>query len=269
MYQFHTILISLIDRLDNGSVDGTTAIRWATPVPAFGDPSTSHIASLGLNPSNREFLDEFGHELRGEFCRFHTLDSLGLESWDQVDTRHLRLIANSCCHYFRHNPYDRWFKKLEYLVSAVDGSYYGSRASACHLDLVPYATDRKWIDLTSVQRSALLQVSGNTLGLLLRASPIRLLILNGASVVREFQRLVGTELDRDEVDSWSLPRKSGSDVKGVSYSGTVSAINNVELHRSLLVLGFNHNLQSSYGVSKQVIQSIHRWLSEHAREVSQ
>lgn len=267
MYQLYTILTSLIDRLDNGSVDGTTAIRWATPVPAFGDPSTSHIASLGLNPSNREFLDECGHELRGHLCRFHTLDSLGLESWGQVDTRHLRLIANSCCHYFRHNPYDRWFKKLEYLVSAVDGSYYGSRASACHLDLVPYATDRKWINLTAMQRSVLLQVSRDTLGLLLRASPIRLLILNGASVVREFQGLVDGVLDRDEVDSWSLPRKLGSHVKGVSYSGTVSAINDVELHRRVLVLGFNHNLQSSYGVSNQVVQSIRRWISEHAMEV--
>ena len=268
MFQFHTILTSLIDRLESGSVTDTAAISWASPVPSFGDPSTSHVASVGLNPSNREFVDQFGRELRGNLCRFHTLYSLGLESWTQVDTRHLQLIANSCRHYFKHNPYDRWFGKLEYLVSAINGSYYGAMPSACHLDLVPYATDRKWIDLTAQQRSLLLQMSGNTLGLLLRESSVRVLILNGASVVREFQRLVGKDLKRDYVASWSLPRKFGSDVRGVSFSGIVTAIRGVELGHRILVLGFNHNLQSSYGVSRRVVQSMYQWLSEQSKGVS-
>ncbi len=38
-------------------------ISWASPVPSFGNISRSNIATLGINPSNREFVDENGHEL--------------------------------------------------------------------------------------------------------------------------------------------------------------------------------------------------------------
>ena len=39
------------------------------------------------------------------------------------------------------------------------------------------------------------------------------------------------------------------------------------LSRELLVLGFNHNLQSSYGVTSQVIDAIRHWVGNAAIEV--
>src|SRR3954451_1613485 len=106
----HTALATLIDRLDSSVASTTDVIPWGCPVPSFGDLSNSRVATLGLNPSNREFVDELGNELQGSYRRFHTLKSLGLRSWSDADARHLRLILESCRAYFSGNPYDKWFR---------------------------------------------------------------------------------------------------------------------------------------------------------------
>lgn len=264
----HTALTTLIDRLDSPAVAATNVIRWGCPVPSFGDLASSRVATLGLNPSNREFVDESGNELQGASRRFHTLKSLGLTSWSDVDARHLHLIIESCRSYFCRNSYDRWFKRLDLVVSGTAASYYGRSCRACHLDLIPYATARKWTELTVHQRSSLLAVAADTLGLLLRDSPVRILILNGRSVVEQFEDIAGIYLERQEMPAWSLPRQSKPDVIGFAYRGVVDTLLGIGLHSKVLVLGFNHNLQSSFGVTRKVIHAIRGWISRAASEAS-
>ena len=55
-------------------------IPWSSPVISFGDLSRARVATLGLNPSNREFVDDAGIELDGPSRRFPTLRSLKLDS---------------------------------------------------------------------------------------------------------------------------------------------------------------------------------------------
>ena len=261
-------LTTLIDRLDSSALSTTNVIRWSCPVPSFGDLSRSRVATLGLNPSNREFVDELGKELEGSSRRFHTLGSLRLKSWADVDSRHLELIVNSCANYFTGNPYDRWFRKLDQVVAGTGASYYDAADMACHLDVIPYATDRKWMELTSGQRSALLSAAGDTLALLLRGSPVRTLILNGRSVVEHFQDIAGVSLEREQMDGWSLRRESTGDVKGIAYFGTVDALSGIPLGHNIRILGFNHNLQSSFGVTTKAIHSIRRWIARASGKVS-
>jgi hypothetical protein len=258
----HTALTTLIDRLDSPAVSGTDVIRWGCPVPSFGDLSTAFIATVGLNPSNREFVDERGNELNGPFRRFHTLNSLGLESWSDVDARHLRLILDSCQTYFFGNPYDTWFKRLDRVVSGTKASFYGASCGACHLDLIPYATKRKWTELTVRQRSSLLAVAADTLALILRDSPVKVVILNGRSVVEHFQDIAGIRLQREQMPAWSLPRSPKPDVTGFAYWGLVNTLSGIRLPREILVLGYNHNLQSSFGVTTEVIQAICTWIAQ-------
>lgn len=265
----HKTLTMLIDHLDSGSVSGTDVIPWGCPVPSFGDLSSAHLATLGLNPSNREFVDESGNELQGPYRRFHTLTSLGLKSWSDVDARHLRLILEACSSYFLRNPYDGWFKRLEFVVSGAKASYYDASCRACHLDVIPYATARKWTELTAQQRSSLLAVTSDALGLLLRDSPIRILILNGRSVVEHFQDIAGVSLERQEMPAWSLTRQSPRDVTGVAYRGVVDTLSGIVLGHKLLVLGFNHNLQSSFGVTTKVIHAIRDWIAHASKEAIQ
>lgn len=257
----HMALATLIDRLDSPAVAGTDVIRWGSPVPSFGDLSTSRVATLGLNPSNREFVDELGDELQGSFRRFHTLNSLGLESWADADARHLRLILESCRTYFLGNPYDRWFKRLDQVISGANASFYDESHSACHLDLIPYATARKWTELTARQRSSLLAVAADTLGLLLRDSAVRILILNGRSVVELFQDVAGICLEQQRMPAWSLTRQPKPDVPGSAYKGMVDSLSGFKFTHEILILGYNHNLQSSFGVTRAVILAIRDWIS--------
>ncbi len=242
----HKTLISLIDLLDSRSTEDMGIIKWGSPVPSFGNITGSRIATLGLNPSNREFVDESGNELDGKFRRFHTLKSLGLDSWSDIDSRHLSLISDSCNDYFDNNPYDRWFKILDNVISGTGSSFYSKTTAACHLDLIPYATMQKWNELSLNQRSTLLKLIGNALGLLVRESPIELLILNGQSVVDIFQDISEIKLEKQVMPTWALPRHTTHDVTGLAYFGVTDNLSGIQLERNLMVLGFNHNLQSSF-----------------------
>lgn len=265
MTRVYASLATLIDRLDSHRLAQTGVIHWGCPIPAFGDLSEACVGTLGLNPSGREFVDESGKELQGRDRRFHTLNSLGLSSWSDVDARHLNLILDASCSYFQWNPYDAWFKKLDVVVAGANASFYDPLRKACHLDLIPYATMRKWAELSSDQRSSLLSAAGNTLGLLLRDSPLRTLILNGSSVVQLFQTMAGVRLERGEMPAWSLPRQSGG-IAGIAYWGVIDALFDVHFDHELLVLGFNHNLQSSFGVTNEVVTAIGAWVAEVSRE---
>ena len=267
-YRMHATLATLIDRLDQPALVNAEVIQWGSPVPCFGDPADARVATLGLNPSNREFVDEAGRELEGVSRRFHTLSSLGLRRWSDADARHLRLILDSCHAYFWGNPYDRWFKRLDQIVAGAGASFYDADCRACHLDLIPYATGRKWTSLNSRQRSSLLSIASDTLASLLDESEIRVLILNGRSVVERFQTVTGICMEREQMLAWSLPRERKPSVMGLAYRALVDTLSGVKLARKLLVLGYNHNVQSSYGVTNSAIKAIGEWIARAVKEAA-
>lgn len=242
-------------------------IPWAAPVPSFGNLSRSKVATLGLNPSNREFVDTAGRELDGSERRFHTLKSLGIRRWSDAKVEHLRLIQDSCDNYFSGRPYDGWFQALDKLIVGANASYYGMFSDACHLDLVPYATACKWVELTSAQRSALLRSGGDALGMLLRESPVEMLVLNGQSVIENLASIAKCDFKREVVPGWTLPRRDSSGVAGYSYTGRISQVSGIGLGREIYVLGYSHNIQSSFGVTTQVKTAIQKWITDSATEV--
>ncbi len=249
----------VVDRMD--PVHEATVVPWSCPVPYFGRLSSARIATVGINPSNREFVDLAGSELLGVDQRLPTLKSLGLERWSHADSSHLRAILDSCDSYFLANPYDRWFKVLETVLSETGCSFYGHESNACHVDLVPYATWTKWGVLDSGSRRRLLDLSRGALGLFLRDSPIEVLILNGRSVVDSFQQIAGIELTSEVVPGWALERAGDRVVEGIAYTGAVEVVGGIDLHRPLKVLGYNHNLQSSYGITSELLARIRTWVA--------
>ena len=255
----------LVRKLDSLAEAQSRVIPWSSPIPAFGNPPRSVVATLGLNPSNKEFVGDDGTELEGHTRRFQTLKSLGLSRWIDAEERHVEQIGESCLTYFERNPYDRWFGKLDRLIAETRVSYYGAKAGACHLDLIPFATSCKWTELNARQRNRLLAAAGNTLGCVLRDSPIKVLILNGRGVVEGFKAVSGARLVAQRMTPWDLGRAGRPSVPGLAYSGVVSEVAGVGLGRPLMVLGFNHNLQSSFGVSREVADRMRAWIGESAR----
>jgi hypothetical protein len=219
------------------------------------------VATLGINPSNREFVDLAGRELTGAERRFHTLSSLGLESWRDADSRHLRLLHDSCRDYFSGQPYDRWFRILDTVIGSLDASYYGTTAlTACHLDLIPYATADKWTSVPLSGRKALLRAGSDALASTLRDSQVRVLVLNGQAVVEHFRDIFGVVFSTAHIKAWDLPRSSGSPVAGIAYKATVAVLGGQHLDREIVILGYNHNLQSSFGVTASALRAIRSWI---------
>jgi hypothetical protein len=260
------LMSALVDRLDRHFAQDTCVIPWSCPVPFFGGLSSATVGTVGINPSQREFIDPLGRELNGGQRRLPTLTSLGLNRWGQADAFHLRCITAGCSSYFERNPYDRWFGVLERILAPAGHSLYGGAPSACHLDLVPFATRRRWTNLSPCDRRDLLNECGELFAALLRVSELEVLILNGQSVVDQFEVLVNERLQVRRVTEWNLQRQSSGPVLGLCYSGQVDAIGHVSLPKSVRVLGFNHNLQSSFGVSSNVIDDIGHWIARSTRQ---
>ena len=256
-------ILKLINLLDSTKSSDLSIIPWATPILSFGNISKSKIATLGINPSNREFVDLNEAELVDGNRRFHTLSSLGISKWSDIEEDQLKLILDSYDEYFHRNPYDGWFKKLDYLISGSSLSYYFPSCEACHLDLIPFATEEKWSNLNATRQNSLLQLFGTTLGELLRDSSIEILLLNGQTVVSNFQKISNVQFKKNMQQNWVLSRKSGNSVTGYSYEGYVSYIGNINLNREIKVLGYNHNIQSSFGVSSEVLKSMREWISKN------
>ena len=256
---------TLLDRLGDSKLEGLEVIDWCSPVPVFGDITKSRVATVGINPSDQEFVDADGVELAGDHRRFHTLRSLSLSNWSEADFRHIQSIVESCSTYFLRNPYDRWFRVLDKVVWGTSTSFYAPMTSACHIDLVPFATSKKWATLPGQSKSRLLNSSLDLLGLLIRESPVEVLILNGRTVLTTFQHCLDRSLGATEMDAWRLERKQGRDIAGFSYTALVDEVAGIQLGRQVLVLGFNHNLQSSYGMTNRVIDSIRQWIGKNVQ----
>ncbi len=76
--------------------EGCSVIPGSTPVVSLGKAATARVATLGLNPSKREFASEKGVWLVGDQRRLATYDSLGVD--DHARSRldpHVPEIASS------------------------------------------------------------------------------------------------------------------------------------------------------------------------------
>ncbi len=264
------ILKILVDGLTKPAIRETTAIPWACPVPFFGNLDASRVATVGINPSDREFVDDKNkRELKEPNRRFHTLASLGLRTWEDVTTHHVAQIYEACQRYFlpESNSYDNWFRVLDDVLKGAGASFYpgGGPSSAdidtaCHLDLIPYATTKKWSKLTRQQQRTLFEFVPDLLGRLVRDSPVRVLILNGNAVVKKFEKGTGLQFKCQEMPNWSLYYRTGPR-PGYAYRDVVDTLFGVELGKAVTVLGYNHNLQGTPGVGSDMTDSIRNWIS--------
>lgn len=262
--EVESALMCLLERATNSLQDahrnGAPVIPWACPVLAFGDWATADVATLGINPSDKEFVDSKKRELNPPLTRFPTLTSLKLSSWSQAKPEDLRKILLSYRNYFFGNPYDTWFRVLDDILRPAGRSYYTREAPACHLDLTPFATQEKWSAVSTNAKSNLLELGTSILGELLRVLPIRALILNGRTIISHLREISDVSFTVTEIPAWNLRRNTESPVRGLSYLGRLTRINELHLKREILILGFNHNLQSSYGVTGAVKCSIGEWI---------
>lgn len=260
------IIKDMLNHLSNDDLVKSEVIQEGAPIISFGKTSISKIATMGLNPSDQEFYGKDGIELNGIYRRFHTLSSLGIKSWKNATEYEIEKILIACEEYFFRNPYDRWFKSLNNIISGTGASYYDAFNSACHLDLVPYATKTKWGNLSERQKKHLLEIGSKFLADIINDGAIEVIILNGKSVVKNLEDMIGFQLSKKEYKSWSLPRADGC-VRGEAYRGTIEFLGENKLDRPIKILGYNHNIQSSFGVTNEAKNAIKIWLTKEVGQL--
>lgn len=222
------------ERIRRAPPPGCCIVAGSTPVVSFGNARTARVATLGLNPSKIEFLENDGVELVGERRRLASLNSLGVRSLVDASREQVATVLHDCERYFERQPYRWWFDQLEAVLAAIGASYYGDRPTACHLDIVQWATDPTWSALDRPARAKLVAADGPFLMQQLRHSSIKLLLVNGAGPLHELGRLAGVEFE----PQGRLLAVGG--IVGKLLSGTIGTVR---------VIGWRANLQSSHGVA--------------------
>jgi hypothetical protein len=216
---------------------GSRIVPGSTLVVAFGDVRLAKVATLGWNPSKLEFLDDSGRLLEGAERRLETKASLKARRIPIGSAGDINMVFEGCNLYFQRRPNRRWFDVLGKVLKHVGASYYDG--SACHLDLVQWATDPVWGRLESDERESLLKTDIPFLRLQLAHECIRLLLLNGTGIMRAYDSHFGGHLQKVEF-------LDGGRIEMFSAQPT----------SKLRVIGWNINLQSSFGVSNAEITAI-------------
>ena len=154
---------------------GSTPVNFRGPLP------TARVASIGINPSVREFLSRDGRELTGTQRRFESLSSLGITSMAHAPAPILDRIRRRCLEYFSADPYMEWFGPMEDVIHALTGASYFD-GSACHMDLVQWATRPLWGQLDHTSRRRLLAEGRPILAEQLDNDALEIIYLNGRTV---------------------------------------------------------------------------------------
>lgn len=171
----------LLDRAAQAPPEGCSVVPESTPVVSFGHPLNPRVATLGINPSSGEFLNG-GQLIAGPKRRLATLASLGVATYEEIDNDSATAIIDDCASYFERNPY-RWFNVLDRILTVALGvSYFHD--TACHLDLVQWATDPIWKDLARDQQERLLEGDREFLGRQLAYEGYKVVVVNGATAMR-------------------------------------------------------------------------------------
>lgn len=234
----------LLDRAMQAPPEGCGVVAGTTPVVSFGHPLVARVATLGINPSSGEFLASDGSLLAGERRRLATLASLGVASYEYVDAAVGARILDDCATYFERRPY-RWFTPLDRILRGALGvSYFDG--TACHLDLVQWATDPLWGQLPDAARSRLLAADCQFLIRQFRSEHYRVVLVNGRTAIEW--------VERAGLVRW---RPVGQ------LAGPPTATLFVGQHEGRHLLGWSCNLQSQAGAPRHAPALI-EFVAKHA-----
>lgn len=177
---------------------GTPAsVPGSLPVLFFGDLFTATIATIGMNPSRREYLSASGQELEGKERRFETLGSLSSRARSLLDDGQVQKAVRRMRGYFDPDkPKYAWFNALTRVIEGMGFSFV--RRSATHLDLVQEATDPVWSQWVERDPKTAVAVLHSDLAFLkaeIETFPLRAVVATSARVLQEISAMFATKVE--------------------------------------------------------------------------
>ena len=117
-------------------------------MPVFGNhksPSV-RVATVGLNPSATEFLDDKG-DWKPETKRLPLVTDFGVRERGDLNAEHIEQANKLRAEYFQ-RPHHSFFGPLQGLLSAVNIEWNYVAGTAVHVDLVACGTWRAWSEMS-------------------------------------------------------------------------------------------------------------------------
>ena len=222
-----------------------------TPVISFGDFTKAQVATIGINPSTKEFLRG------GRSPKLIAAPGKRLEDFESLSiTNHLELtedkaakVWRGCQDYFHKNPY-HWFNHFAPVLNAVEVSY--ESGSATHLDLTQWATMPVWRSLELRIKSRLLEEDLDFFIWQNSQPNIKLRLINGRTVLDQVK----------ELELFDLIEQEPIDIE------TTSGINKCQMFQGTgtngeRVIAWSVNIQSMRGsnaLKQLAAEKIGRWV---------
>ena len=216
-------------------------VPGSTPVVALGNARTATVATLGINPTRAEFIDRDGNELVGADRWLATHTSLEISDLSGAPESAIEQVLNDCNEYFQRNPGWQRFKHLEQVLNGIGASYCDG--SACHLNLVQWATDPVWNRLPASEKRALINGDAYFLQGQLRSENISLLLVNGNAVIEQLREKY-INADFPEFDR----------IEGIGRHPVRLFAR--RLPDGIQLIAWSINLQSSVGVSSELREEL-------------
>jgi hypothetical protein len=172
----------------------THSVRSSLPVLFFGDLFAAEVATVGLNPSQQEYLTPRGELLAGVAQRFATLESLKASERESLtDEQCAEALGWMRDYYAPGQPVYRWFIGLERVLRGFGASLTGR--TAAHLDLVQESTSPVWSGLSVHARGELLRTDLPFLRSEIGTFPLRTVICTSKTVSDHVRRLLDVEVE--------------------------------------------------------------------------
>lgn len=229
------------------------SVSGSLPVLFFGDIFSARIATLGINPSQQEYLDPSGRELTGNARRFQTLTSLQASTRAALTDEQCEKAVSTMRDYFKNGEQVyHWFRSLERVIHGMSYSYTSPTRNVVHLDLIQEATAPTWSALEKqapLEASALLAADFPFLRWQLETFPLRAVVCNGKTPLRHMCGLLDQPAN---VDSIARGR-----VGGVTWYATHGHI----ADRALAIMGWNIPLARPAGLTTRAKVELGRQLA--------
>jgi hypothetical protein len=169
-------------------------VEGSLPVLFFGDVAAARVATVGLNPSDREYLSDSGSLLDGAAQRFATLASLRAADRASLTDTQCEEAIEWMRHYFDPGRpvYSSYFLTLGHFLNGWGVDF--TDGTAVHLDVVQEATQPRWSGLARAARQALVGTDLPFLAEQVRLLGVHAVICTGATVSSLVKAQLGVEV---------------------------------------------------------------------------
>ncbi len=213
-------------------------VKKSIPVPFFGNIEKARVATISINPSNKEFEDKNHKTLIKSKKRFSDREILNATDNDVLNDEQRLTVFDSLINYFNqknnnyYHPYKTWFNWLDRYVGDMFGcSYYDG--TMVNLDIYPWATAIKWGNIDPKTKDNILKQYSLLKDILLdKEALFDYVYINGATVKNQIEKYLGV----------TIPE----------YSCGQLSIYNYKMPNGIILVGSSCYIQNSHKTSEEL-----------------